>query len=263
MTVPIGLLLAIGAFSLLAQADEVGVSGNDRVAQRVQVYDRGTWTIAYVPEAPTGERAPYGREYHILKPNRVYQLQSQQSPSNYCFLVSHRSADFANQPSYLGVASLSALSDGTNPTRPVSMFRNRKWRLDGGEVATTFEASKLTPARFFSAHVKATSPSHLDDLLGHQWHAWYGDGARDHSWNHRDRWDLPRELATLNNGEFVSADLDNTRFDAKLIRFKFTGSSDSRYPPTFCIRRQDRLMTFVKLVSPHLAEDLSFSVKFP
>ena len=99
-----------------------------RVFSRAEVYERGTWTVAYVPEARSGADVATGRSYDLLRPDGRYELETEPTQSTYCFAVSHRYPEFAGEESYLGVAAYSVLMPGTNPVRPVSMFRNRGWR---------------------------------------------------------------------------------------------------------------------------------------
>ena len=259
-----------------AGAQEVKCSSMDLVSRRAVVYARGTWTVAYVPEAKFGRQVPYGREYHVLAPDGWYKLKTDSRKSIYCFLVSHRSFQYGGQESYLGVAAFSILKERTNPAQPVSMFRNQGWRRSDDSTfgnANAIKQSELHPHQFFSVHVRPESLTALDTDLGYKWHGQYGENEKQHSWKDHVLWNLSNDLnevvsdwfIDLNKGQiknFDISDLMDTRFDGKLIRFIFTKTRDSNKPPRFCLRSDSRLVTAVTLFSPHLAGTLNFTIDF-
>ena len=242
-----------------AGAQEVSSSSLDLVVQRARVYARGTWTVAYVPEAHRGDQVPYGRKYHVLTADKRYRLEADPRKSNHCFLVSHRSSDYGGQESYLGVAALSILKKRTDPVQPVSMFRNKGWlRSDDGQFSdeSAIRQSDLGLGEFFRAHSGPKSLTQLDTSLGYKWHGQYGKNEEHNSWRDHVLWNLSNNLNEGVSGWAM-------RFDGKLIRFKFTDARDSREPPCFCLRSESRLETVVALFSPHLAGTLKFTIVFP
>lgn len=252
--ITLGTMIALA----LADAQEVSSASIDRVERRAHVYARGTWTVAYVPEAHRGDQVPYGRAYHVLASGKRHTLRTDSRKSNHCFLVSHRSSQYGGQASYLGVAAFSILKKRTNPVRPVSMFRNQGWRRsDDGKFGSenAIRQSQLTPDEFFRAHLRPKSLIELDTELGYEWHGRYGENDEHHSWRDHVLWN-----GSNNSDEGVSD--QDTRFDGKLIRFKFTEHRDSREPPSFCLRSESRIKTVVTLFSPHLEGTLRFTVDF-
>ena len=253
----IALFATISVTSVAAQ--EVYRLENIPGKERREVYEHGTWTVAYVPEARSGSEIPYGQKYHILQPNQQYRLDPSQSQSNYCFMVSHYSDDFVSQASYLGVATFSILEQRTNPLRPVSMFRNSGWARNN-KLESRIQTSPLRPEEFFIFHSDPLSLEALDKSLDFPWHAQYGENTNDHSWRYSDLWNLSRKFDTELIFSLGGSGWEDTRFDGKLIRFVFTQSRQSRKPPRFCIERQSRLATVLTLSSPHLPSTLEFII---
>ena len=251
--------IAVAAFAVTAAgAQEVPAQRSQefRVFSRAVVYERGTWTVAYVPEARSGADVATGRSYDLLRPDGRYELETEPTQSSYCFLVSHRYGEFAGEESYLGVAAYSFLMPRTNLVRPVSMFRNNGWRR--GDDArfgnrNDFKSSMLRPHEFFRAHLDAPSLEELDTRLDHRWHGQYGDDDEQNSWNDHDVWALSND---------INEDREDTRFDGKLIRFAFTRRGDSSAPPSFCLSGDRRLETMVTLFSPYMEGTLEFTIVF-
>ena len=244
-------------------ANDVLRSDEDEVLQRTQVYDRGTWTIAYVPEATSGEQAPHGNSFHILQPNNTYLLLKEKPQTQYCFIVSHRSDQYANEPSYLGVASFSVLSDNTNPKRPLLMFRSTGWFKSGRFLEKRASIpSIIPPGRFFDAHATPIDLKERELRQIHSWHASYSKGENNHSWLDHDLWDLRERLENVITDNNFDVNWQNTRLDAMLIRFKFTEKRDSVKPPRFCIASQNRTLSIIMVLSPYIAQSLRFIVSY-
>ena len=260
----VSFIALIAVFALVpASAQDESFSGNNPVSTRTEVYAQGTWAVAYVPEARHSEQVPYGRLYFILAQDEDYVLKTNPEQVDYCFLVSHRSSEFGDQLSYLGVAAFSILKPGTNPIEPVSMFRNGGWRRGN----THWEQSDIGPStlgavQFFEAHSSSHSVVALDKLLGFEWHGQYREDRSRHSWKDKHQWNLIENIGERELNRLGGSDWQDTRFDGKLIRFTFTRKKDSRKPPKFCLDNGKRLATIITLFSPHMTGTKRFTFVF-
>ena len=224
----------------------------DRITNRTRFYASPVGTLAYLPQVTRSEDAKYAGQWDVLVESGRYRI----APSGqYCFVLNHRDRSQEGRSSYVVIGAISVLPAGTRPARPISMFRNLGWsRSDDPEYSRENGQPKhvsLTLEAFVAAHDQGELEEN-DRLLTHRWHGDFGDGE---SWMDRDLWVAaasaePELIARLTEDEEGQPDL---RFDAKILRFAFTGKRNSNRPVAFCMEGDRRIATIVTVFSPHLS----------
>lgn len=222
----------------------------DRITNRTRFYASSVGTLAFLPQVTRSEDARYAGQWDVLAESGRYRL----APSGqYCFVLNHRDRAQEGRRSYVVIGAVSVLPDGTRPTRPISMFRNRGWsRSNDPEYSRENGLPKhvgVTLETFVGAHGQGDLGEN-DRLLTHRWHGDFGDGE---SWVDRDLWVTaasaePELIANLAGDEEGQPD---SRFDAKLLRFTFTGKRNSNRPVAFCMEGDRRIATILTVFSPH------------
>ena len=245
------LCLLVAAAALLASPVRAqDVREPDRLTNRTQFYSSPLGTLAFLPQVTRSEDARFAGQWDLLAGSGRYRVAPR---GQYCFVLNHRDPAQEGRRSYVVIGAISVLPPGTQPTRPISMFRNQGWsRSDDPEYSRENGLPKhvsLTLERFVGAHDQGELGEN-DRLLTHRWHGQYGDGA---SWVDRDLWvdaaSAGHELiASLAEDEEGQPDL---RFDAKLLRFAFTGARNSNQPVAFCMEGDRRIATILTVFSPH------------
>ena len=243
------LFLLLAAVLLVSTAHGQDVLRPERLTSRTQFYSRPLGTVAFLPQVKVSEDAKYAGQWDLLVNSGRYEF-SQSGP--YCFVVNHRDLVQASKSSYVAIGALSILRPGTQPARPVSMFRNQGWSRGCDKAYLHDNGSpkhvSLTLATFAGAHDQGKLEEN-DRLLTHQWHGHYGHGK---SWEDRDVW----ASAASGDAELTASlarhqGQPDLRFDAKLLRFTFTQKRDSNQPVAFCVEGDRRIATILTVFSPH------------
>lgn len=224
----------------------------DRITSREQFYSSSAGTVAFLPQVQVSEDARFAGQWDLLVESGRYEIDRR---SRYCFVINHRDPGQEGRPKYVAIGALSVLRLGTQPVRPISMFRNQGWSRTGDAVyPRDNDLPKHVPLSletFVGAHNQGELDVN-DELLTHRWHGHHGEGE---SWADRDFWaraasDDARVLNSL-AGDSGSPDL---RFDGKLLRFAFTAKRASNRPVSFCISGDRRIATILRVFSPHFSQ---------
>ncbi len=244
------LCLALAAAPLASPARAQDFLEPDRIINRTRFYASPLGTLAFLPQVTRSENAKYAGQWDLLVESGRYRI----APSGqYCFVLNHRDRAQEGRRSYVVIGATSILPSGTRPARPISMFRNPGWsRSDDPEYSRENGLPKhvsLTLETFVGAHDQSELEEN-DRLLTHRWHGDFGGGE---SWVDRDLWVEaasvePEVISGLVGDEEGRPDL---RFDAKLLRFIFTGERNSDRPVAFCMEGDRRIATIVTVFSPH------------
>ena len=225
---------------------------DNRLFNRVVFYQQTPGTVAFLPNVRTGSEAQKAAVFDVLPASGRYEVPI---AASYCFIVNHRFPEQDGVESYVGVAVVSTLKEGTDPGRPVSLYRNDFWRrAQDTSYATTNRRSKelpVTPKEFYRAHSRSVSLHDLDAALGYPWHGEYS-ASGDHSWRDRDRWDLSSSSGGVDLTGIVASGEppEDLRFDGKLLRFVFTAKRSSAAPVVFCLEGDRRQGAILMLFSP-------------
>lgn len=238
------------AFLLVHPVHAQKLLETNRLTNRSQFYSSALGTLAFLPQVTRSEEAKYAGQWNVFVESGRYKITPR---GQYCFVLNHRDRAQAGRRSYVMIGALSILHAGTEPRRPISMFRNQGWSRDhDSEYFRENNLPKhvsLTPKAFIAAH-DLDELEKNDQLLTHRWHGNFGAGE---SWADRDLWleaaSVSPELITTLAGAEVEQ--SNLRFDAKLLRFKFTGSRNTNQPVAFCMEGDRRIATILTVFSPH------------
>lgn len=246
------LFLFVAAALLVptARAQDLLRPADGRLTHRTQFYSSPPGTMAFLPQVRVSDDAKYAGQWDPLVASKRYEVVQS---DEYCFVVNHRDRGRAGRSSYVAIGALSVLRPGTE-LRPVSMFRNQGWSRDGDPTYPRdndlLKHVALTPETFAGAHGQEKLEKN-DQLLTYRWHGYYGDRE---SWEDRDFWAATASadagLISSLAGTQVQPDL---RFDAKLLRFAFTGERTSNRPVAFCVNGDRRIATVLTVFSPHLS----------
>lgn len=221
-----------------------------RLTNRTQFYSSALGVLAFLPQVTRSEDTKYAGQWDIFVESGRYRIDPR---GQYCFVLNHRDRAREGRRSYVAIGGLSILRAGTQPSRPISIFRNQGWSRDGDlEYSRENGLPKhISPTleTFVSAHDQSELEEN-DRLLAHRWHGDFGGGE---SWVDRDLWAKsasaePELIASLAGSEIEQSDL---RFDAKLLRFTFTGTRNSNQPVAFCMEGDRRIATILTVFSPH------------
>lgn len=244
--------LAVAAALLVSPAQAQDFLEFDRITNRMRFYSYPVGTLAFLPQVTRSEDAKYAGQWDMLVESGRYRI----APSGqYCFVLNHRDRAQEGRRSYVVIGAISVLPAGTRPTRPISMFRNLGWsRSNDPEYSRENGSPKhvgVTLETFVGAHGQGDLEEN-DRLLTHRWHGDFGDGE---SWVDRDLWVTaasaePELMANLAGDEEGQPD---SRFDAKLLRFTFTGKRNSNRPVAFCMAGDRRIATILTVFSPHFS----------
>ena len=255
---PLVLIAALLAHPILAQE----FLEPHQLTNRTQFYSSALGVLAFLPQVTRSEDAKYAGQWDVFIESGRYRVAPR---GRYCFVLNHRDRTREGRRSYVAIGALSILRAGTRPRRPVSMFRNLGWsRNDDPEYARENGLPKhasVTLETFVGAHDQGDLEKN-DQLLTYQWHGDFGGGE---SWADRDLWieaasAWPELITILAEAEVEQSDL---RFDAKLLRFTFTGSRNSNHPVAFCMEGDRRIATILTIFSPHFdAAEKRFELVF-
>ena len=244
------LCLSVAAALLGPSAQAQDFLEPERLTNRRQFYSSPLGTLAFLPQVSRSEDAKYAGQWDVLVESGRYRIAPK---GQYCFVLNHRDRAQEGRRSYVVIGAVSVLPPGTQSARPISMFRNRGWsRSDDPEYSRENGLPRHVPLTL-EAFVRAHDQGELEEndrLLTHRWHGRYGDGE---SWLDRDLWVEaasvgPELIARLVEDEEREPDL---RFDAKLLRFAFTGRFNSNQPVAFCMEGGRRIATILTVFSPH------------
>ena len=248
----IWLFLLVAAALLAPTARAQDVLRLERLTNRTQFYSRPSGTVAFLPQVKVSGEAKFAGQWDLLVESGRYEV-GQSGP--YCFVVNHRDPVQAGRSSYVAIGAISVLLAGTQPARPISMFRNQGW-LRGDDQAYLRDNGSpkhvsLTLETFAWAHDQGELEEN-DRLLTHRWHGHHGDGE---SWADRDVWagaaSADAKLIASLAGYQEQPDL---RFDAKLLRFAFTQTYNSNQPVAFCVEGDRRIATILTVFGPHFSQ---------
>ena len=242
------LVLVVALLAPSVQAQEV--LEPDRLTNRTQFYSSALGSLAFLPQVTRSENAKYAGEWDVFVQSGRYRIAPR---SQYCFVLNHRDHVQEGRRSYVVIGALSVLRTGTQQSRPISMFRNQGWSR--GDDLEYFRENgllkhvSLALETFINAHDQDELEEN-DRILTYRWHGDFGDGT---SWLDRDLWAKaasaePELIANLAGTEIELSDL---RFDAKLLRFTFTGTRNSNRPVSFCMAGDRRIATVLTVFSPH------------
>lgn len=241
--------ILVGTALLIPTAQAEDVLKPQRLTHRTQFFSNPHGSVAFLPQVKVAEEAKYAGQWDLLVESGRYEVdQSDQ----YCFVVNHRNPAQEGKRSYVAIGAISVLRSGTQPNRPVSLFRNEGWsRSNDNKYGRNNLSPKhlpLTLKMFAKAHNQCDLKEN-DRLLTHQWHGKYGD---EESWADRDIW----VHAALDDDKLISSwsrdrEQPELRFDAKLIRFAFTEKPNSSRPVAFCLAGDRRMGVVLTVFSPH------------
>ena len=246
------LFLLMAAALLVPTARAQDILQPDRLTNRTQFYSLPPGTVAFLPQVKVSEDAKFAGQWDLLVESGRYEV-GQSAP--YCFVVNHRDPVQVGKSAYVAIGAMSVLQSGTQPTRPISMFRNQGWsRSDDPAYHRDNDSPKhvsLTVEKFARAHGQGKLDEN-DRLLTHRWHGHHGDGE---SWADRDVW---ARSASADDKLVASLAQDpeqpDLRFDAKLLRFAFTRERNSDRPVAFCVEGDRRIATILTVFSPHFSQ---------
>ena len=246
------LSLLVAAALLVPTARAQDVLPLERLTNRRQFYSRPPGTVAFLPQVKVSGEAEFAGQWDLLVESGRYEV-GQSGP--YCFVVNHREPDQAGRSSYVAIGAISVLRSGTQPARPISMFRNQGWSRGDDPAYLRDNGSpkhvSLTLETFAGAHDQGKLEEN-DRLLTHRWHGHHGDGE---SWADRDVW-----VGAASADTKLIASLAQypgqpvLRFDAKLLRFVFTQRRNSNQPVVFCVEGDRRIATILTVFSPHFSQ---------
>ena len=246
------LFLLVASALLVPTARAQDVLRLERLTNRTQFYSRPSGTVAFLPQVKVSGEAKFAGQWDLLVESGRYEVgQSGQ----YCFVVNHRDPVQAGRSSYVAIGAISVLRSGTQPARPISMFRNQGWSRGDDPAYLRDNGSpkhvSLTLETFAGAHDQGELEEN-DRLLTHRWHGHHGDGE---SWADRDVWagaaSADAKLIASLAGYQEQPDL---RFDAKLLRFAFTQAYNSNLPVAFCVEGDRRIATVLTVFGPHFSQ---------
>ena len=246
------LILSVAAALLVPTARAQDVLQLERLTNRTQFYSRPPGTVAFLPQVKVSGEARFAGQWDLLVESGRYEV-GQSGP--YCFVVNHRDPVQAGISSYVAIGAISVLRSGTQPARPISMFRNQGWSRGDDPTYLRDNGSpkhvSLTLQTFAGAHDQGRLEEN-DRLLTHRWHGHHGNGE---SWADRDVW----SGAASADAELIASlagypEQPDVRFDAKLIRFAFTQTRNSNQPVAFCVEGDRRIATILTVFGPHFSQ---------
>ena len=252
------LCVLVGANLLGPATQAQNILRPTRLTHRTQFYSSPPGAMAFLPQVKASGDTEFAGQWDLLVESGRYEFDRS---SQYCFVVNHCDPAQIGKRSYVAIGALSVLRSGTQPIRPISLFRNQGWsRSDNPAYHRNNGSPKhvsITLDTFNSAH-KQGNLKENDRLLTHRWHGHYGDGQ---SWEDRDVWGGAvfgdaNLIASLlgkqgqNEEDLVLREPD-LRFDAKLLRFVFTKKPNSSQPVAFCVGGDRRIAVILTVFSPH------------
>lgn len=252
--------ILVGAALLIPNARAQDVLVPERLTHRTQFYSTPPGAMAFLPQVKVSEDAKFAGQWDLLVKSGRYEVDQS---GQYCFAVNHRNPAHEGKRSYVAIGAISVLESGTQPTRPVSLFRNEGWSRSEDEKYRSKNGLPKHLPLTWEAFAKAHDQGELkenDRLLKHRWHGHYvgndgGESDGGGSWADRDVW----AGAALEDDGLIrsfSGELERPelRFDAKLLRFAFTEKRNSSRPVAFCLEGDQRIGVVLKVFSPHFKQ---------
>ena len=207
-------------------------------------------TLALLPNVTSRSEAAFEFEFITLPTSGLYSVpRGRGGTGDWWFLVNHRSGSGASEVhTYVGILIAKRLE------RPLAnslqLMRNAGWReLDGVDLGS-FENTYPSWTEFFDLQDADASRESFTEAFG-DWHALPDPRADESSWLHRNNW-LNKDSVDRcfqSTGEPPSSD-SNIFFQARLIRFRVTTSSNSQSPVAWNVGLRDADAFYMRTFSP-------------
>ena len=207
----------------------------------------GFGTLALLPHVTSRSEAAFEYEFITLPTSGLYSIPRERGRTgDWWFLVNHRSGSGASDVhTYVGILIAKRLA------RPLAsslqLMRNADWRELNGVNLGAFDNTYQSWTEFFELQNADASRESFTEAFG-DWHALPDPRADDSSWLHRSNWLNKDSVDQCFRS--ISGQPNNIFFQARLIRFRVTTSSNSRSPVVWNVGLRDADAFYIRTFSP-------------